>query len=31
VEGDGIVFDGKAVTSNEFANAVGGERRNAWR
>jgi hypothetical protein len=31
VEGDNIVFDGKGVTPSEFANAVGGEGRNAWR
>jgi hypothetical protein len=29
VEGDHIMFDGKSVSPSEFANAVGGEGRNA--
>ena len=30
VEGDKLVFDGKATSPSGFANAVGGVRRNAW-
>ena len=31
VEGDQILFNGKAVSPSGFVNAVGGMRRNAWR
>jgi hypothetical protein len=31
VEGDEIHFEGSAVSPSEFANAMGGARRNAWR
>ncbi len=31
VEGDNIVFDGRSVSPSEFANGVGGNRRNAWK
>lgn len=31
VEGDHIIFNGQAVSPSGFVNAVGGERRNAWR
>lgn len=31
VEGDQILFNGAAVSPSEFANAVGGVRRNAWK
>jgi hypothetical protein len=31
VEGDQLLYDGKAVSPSGFVNAVGGTRRNAWR
>jgi hypothetical protein len=31
VEGDDLVFDGKAISPSEFANRITGTSRNAWR
>jgi hypothetical protein len=31
VDGDCVMFDGRAVSPSEFVNAVGGTARNAWR
>jgi len=31
VQGDAIIFDGRAVSPSEFVNALGGTNRNAWR